>query len=91
MKTQVAISYQTNLDDLCFGYWEPVGDFDGKVTYLKEETPEAVEKAAKYLECSPKLVDALVMLASDVQEKVRNDMIDIWRRLDKIEQELNRR
>lgn len=95
MKTYVTTNYDTHLDDLRFGYWEyPENEQieDGRYVRLDDGAkPADTQKAAKYLEVSPKMIDALVMFAGDVQEKVRADMIDIWQRLDKIEQRLNRR
>lgn len=90
MQTKVTTAYKTNLDDLCFGYWEPLGDNDGQVIYLKDDSkPEDIQKAAEYLGVSPKLIDALMMFSGDIRDDLRVDLVDIWKRLDKVEQKLS--
>lgn len=86
MRTVKSVSYDTNLDDLCFGYWYKENKEDeGGFVDLQNASEEDVKEAAEYLKCSPELVEALIMFAGDVQDNIRPDLIDIWKRLDSIE------
>jgi hypothetical protein len=91
MKTETVTRYETNLDDLSFGYWYKEGSMDdGDFIDLEDPSEEDIRKAASYLKCSTELIDSLVMFAEDVKEHIKIDMIDIWQRLDKLEEMVKR-
>jgi len=78
MKTVVRIHSETGR--LNFGYWD-----EKREEFIPVNTDEECVAAAEKLDCSAALVQTLVTVVDSIQEAVRQDLTDIWHRLDGIE------
>ena len=84
MKTTIHIEIDVETRKAEFGYWIQDGE-DGEFIPINSEMD--FQNAAEHLRCSRELLDMMVLLHASALDAVTVDLMDIWRRLDKIEQE----
>lgn len=80
MKTKTTIRIVTDTDGIQFGYWNTE-----KEEWIEPKNTDEVARAAEKLNCSPALVEALVMSMEALVAATSGDLRDIWKRLDAIE------
>lgn len=86
MKTEVWTTVRMFLDNVEFGYWyQPGEDDDGEFIPLRSYTDYL--KAAKHLGCTMELLDTMTILHDSLLDALKADLGDIWKRLDRIEEE----
>ena len=78
MKTVKTVSVKTETSHLVFGYWDAEGD-----EFIEPKTAKDYQQASKHFGCSVEMVDALVTLVELVRDYVQEDLLDIWKRMDK--------
>ena len=83
MKTQVMVKVTSSVQDLEFGIWDTEGD---EFISLHGMDTDETTRMAERLGCSTALIDALVMFTEAISDLVGIDLVDIWKRLDKLEQ-----
>ena len=67
------------MDDLDFGFWDDDSD-----TFVRLETdPAAVQK---HLKLSDEVMSSITMFVADIKELIGNDIVEIWERLDYVEE-----
>ncbi len=76
MKTEVNVVAET--DRIEFGYWDEEND-----TFVPLPADEENAEIAEKFGCTPLLIDALIMLAADINQAVGEDLKDIWKRINK--------
>ena len=86
MRTQTTVKVESATQDLEFGIWSTEDGEDGEFVSLHGMDADEAARMAEKLGCSMALIDALVMFAETITDLVGNDLVDIWKRLDKIEQ-----
>lgn len=69
----------TEVSNIKFGYW----DADADKFVPLECTNETLSMAAKKLNCSTELLEAIDMFVAVVKDHISADLISIWERLDK--------
>lgn len=84
MKTEVKVRIITNADRIALGYWDA-----DKEEWLEPKSTDEIAKAAEELNCSPALVEALMLSVETVADAISSDLRDIWKRLDAIEARLD--
>lgn len=80
MKTVRTIEVVSELDDLQFGYWRPIGDDGGE--FVPIQSVEDFENAAAGLGCSVELLDMVSLLHDSLISTIKADLVSIWQRLD---------
>ena len=83
MRTQTTVKIESATKDLEFGIWSTEQD---EFVSIHGMDAEEAKQMAELLGCSTALIDALVMFAETIADLVGNDLSDIWKRLDRIEQ-----
>ena len=81
MKTKIRIIYESNFDDWRMGYWDEQADEWIPFT----DTEDGTSAAAIALGCTPDLITALQMSMGELKDRAHSDLVDIWKRLDKLE------
>ena len=77
MKTEKIITTET--EGLSLWYWNKETEDSEKITQAN------MDEYAKKFKCSPELVDTLLNLVGNIVEMFKQDLKDIWERLDRIE------
>lgn len=79
METKITKRILSNTEDVQFGYWDSESGEYGEFFPITEE--DDLVEIARVLECSPKLVEAMVLLVASLTEAVCQDLADVWNRL----------
>ena len=84
MKTRVQTTVESETRKVEFGYWVQEDD-EGEFFPLQNEND--YRQAVGYLGCSTELLDMMSVLHDSVLDAIGVDLVDIWERLDKMEQD----
>lgn len=82
MRTITEVKITAEVEGIRLGYWDEAKQEFIEVNLTNEET---INEAAKALDCSPRLIDAIATSFNTLAEATHTDMLDIWARLDKME------
>ncbi len=80
MKTATKIT--ANIDELQFGYWDMDTE---RFVPVDAQYVDKLQKAVTKLGVPEELIDALALFAANITSAVRDDLEDIWKRLDRVE------
>lgn len=78
MKTTTVIS--TNFRNLQFGYWDTEKD-----KFIPVSNDGKIEKFCKKENIAELIVRGILMSFDQIESEVRQDLVEIWERLNKIE------
>lgn len=84
MKTKVTTKIETAIEDWQFGWWN--SEEEAFVPLV--DTEEGKREAAAAINVPEKLIEALLISMEDLQDLIRSDLMDIWIRIDNIEQQI---
>ena len=76
MKTKTVITTETS--NITFGYWDTEKEEFVPIEYAEN----SIELGAQKLNCSPELLEAMDMFATNIRDIISEDLRDIWKRLD---------
>jgi len=85
MKTVITERIDTYTDQLRFGYWDEEGE---EFVPLTEQNAEGL---AMELGCTVEMIEALRAFTVFIVDAVSTDLRNIWKRLDKLEEQLKGR
>lgn len=81
MKTVITKTIDANIQSLTFGYWDNETE-----EFVPVDESTKIEVVAAYLGCTKELVYALWTFAEGIRDLLVDDLVDIWQRLDRIEE-----
>jgi hypothetical protein len=81
MKTQITKKIITETELAEFGYWDSDAEKFVKIT------PNNLNEISVDLAVPPMYLEMLMFLFVDLRERVQEDLLDIWKRLDSLEKE----
>lgn len=77
MKTIITKTVETETQLIQFGWYDGATE-----EFIPIETAADFETAAETLECSVKLIEALVLSTTIISESIHTDLSAIWERMD---------
>ena len=79
MKTVTETKIKAHLDELEFGFWDKGAEEFIPITI------HDYSKAAQHFKCSEELVQSIFIFADFLRDYLKEDLTDIWKRLNEIE------
>ena len=79
MKTEITKVTKSNVQDVKFGYWNEAADEFIPIPNAAETTTDA----AKKLNCSPELLDAIVSFVDWLTDSINADLVDVWEKVNR--------
>ena len=84
MKNKVKI--EAYIDDVIYGWWDPDGE-----EFVEIETDEDIPELTNRADAMELLVHSVLFLCNEIKSHMKNDLCDIWERIDRLEEKINKK
>lgn len=88
MRTEIKKAIITHTQGLKFGYWDERREEFIPINLALDDLEK--EKVAKVLKTSTELLEALITTFGDYTDTITVDLLDIWQRLDVLDERLDK-